>query len=69
MPAFGETNALTQQQISNIIAHVMELNGVDRAKLLSPGMEPKTFFLVVTSAFLLLALALGGLRERMKKNR
>jgi ubiquinol-cytochrome c reductase cytochrome b subunit len=69
MPAFGETNALTQQQISNIIAYVMELNGVDRAKLLNPGMEPKTFFLVVTAAFLLSALSLGGLRERMKKNR
>jgi mono/diheme cytochrome c family protein len=44
MPAFGDTHALAQAQIADIEAYVLQLNGVDRAQILNPGVEPKTFF-------------------------
>ena len=47
MPAFGDLHGLTQAQIADIEAYVMHLNGVDRAKILNPGIEPKDFFWIV----------------------
>lgn len=43
MPAFGATRALTQQEIANIEAYLMSLNGVDRAKIIHPGIAPRRF--------------------------
>ena len=61
MPAFGDNNALTQQQISNIEAYVLRLNGVDRAELVNPGMSPIRFFFITVSAFLVIMLLIGGI--------
>jgi mono/diheme cytochrome c family protein len=61
MPAFGDNNALTQQQISNIEAYVLRLNGVDRAELINPGMSPVRFFFITVSAFLVIMLLIGGI--------
>jgi ubiquinol-cytochrome c reductase cytochrome b subunit len=61
MPAFGDTSGLTQQEISNIEAYIMSLNGVDRARVLHPGMEPRIFFLLLVVVYGLVALILGGL--------
>jgi mono/diheme cytochrome c family protein len=58
MPAFGDTNSLTQQEISDLEAYVMQLNGVDRAQLEHPGMPPQRFFLVTVGLFGLLAVGL-----------
>jgi len=55
MPAFGDSNDLSPQQIANLEAYILRLNGVDRAQLVNPGMAPRTFFLL---AFLLLAIPL-----------
>ena len=64
MPAFGETNNLTQQEIANVEAYVLSLNGVDRAQLINPGMMPKRFFALATVGYALVLLTLGGLRRR-----
>ncbi len=61
MPAFGDNNALTQQQVSNIEAYVLRLNGVDRAELVNPGMSPIRFFLISVSTFLVIMLLIGGI--------
>lgn len=61
MPAFGNTNTLTQQEIANVEAYILRLNGVDRAQLVNPGVEPRAFFLSVVILYLLIVLILGGL--------
>lgn len=47
MPNFGDSYSLTQQQISDIEAYILQLNGVNRAKINDPGIAPKTFFFIV----------------------
>ena len=51
MPAFGDTRTLTQQQIANIEAYLLQLNGVDRATIVHPGVQPRIFFRGVSIAF------------------
>ena len=51
MPAFGESMKLTQEMICEIEAYVLKINGVDRAKIFSPGTSPKTFFLICVVIF------------------
>ncbi len=68
MPAFGDSNALTQQEISNIEAYVLNLNNVDRAKLINPGMKPRHFFFLVIAVFVVVVLMLGGLRARRQRS-
>jgi mono/diheme cytochrome c family protein len=56
MLAFGDTESLTQQMITNVEAYVLYLNGVDRAQLIHPGLQPRLFFWLVVIVF---GLALG----------
>ena len=64
MPAFGDTQGLTQAQIANIEAYLLQINGVDRAQITDPGMDPRKFFVVtvvvLAGAVLLLYLGLGA---------
>ena len=56
MLPFGDSESLTQQMIANVEAYVLRLNGVDRAQLVHPGVEPHLFFwLVVVLFFIALA--------------
>jgi ubiquinol-cytochrome c reductase cytochrome b subunit len=64
MPAWGDTHALTQQEIANIEAYIMRLNGVDRAQLVDPGMQPRYFFIVTLIVFGIGILLLGGIWKR-----
>jgi mono/diheme cytochrome c family protein len=57
MPSFGNTFALTQPQIADLEAYVMQLNGVDRAAILRPGVDPKTYFWI---SLVLLGLVVVG---------
>jgi len=57
MLPFGDSKSLTQQMITNVEAYVLHLNGVDRAQLIHPGMEPHLFFWLVVIAF---GVVLGG---------
>ena len=67
MPAFGDTNTLTQQEITNVEAYILRLNGVDRAQLVNPGVKPRVFFLFVVILYLLIALILGGLWNKRSR--
>jgi mono/diheme cytochrome c family protein len=58
MPDFGDANTMTQQQIAQVEAYVLELNRVDRAQLRHPGMNPIPFMWLVTGLFILLGLSL-----------
>ncbi len=68
MLPFGDDHSLTQQAISNVEAYVMQLNGVDRAELLHPGVKAQHYFWVVVVVFGA-ALAVIWLRgEKGRKN-
>ncbi len=51
MPAWGDDLKLSQEMISEVEAHVLSLNGVNRAKILRPGVQPGTFFLILLICF------------------
>jgi len=57
MLAFGDKESLTQQMITNVEAYVLYLNGVDRAQLVHPGLQPRLFFWLVVIVF---GLVLGA---------
>ena len=61
MPAWGDSRSLTQQKIANLEAYILKLNGVDRAQLVHPGMEPRSFYLLVVIVYVLVMLLLAGL--------
>ncbi len=44
MPAYGDGMTLTQPQIAAIEAYILDLNGVDRAAIIHPGVAPHRFF-------------------------
>ena len=60
MLPFGDTNALTQQQIADIEAYIEDINGVDRGAINHPGLSPDTFFIFTLFTFLLVLLNLSG---------
>lgn len=66
MAAFGDTNSLTQQEISNLEAYILRLNGVDRGKILNPGIDPNTFYIILVGAYVLFALILAGLWNKKR---
>jgi len=59
MPAWGDDLKLTQEMISEVEAYVLKLNGVDRAKIMTPGVRPWVFFLICLIAFTLAIAARG----------
>jgi mono/diheme cytochrome c family protein len=68
MPSFGNTFALTQAQIADVQAYVLELNGTQRATIEHPGMDPKTYAWWTLGGFVVVvivgAIALAGGRRR-----
>lgn len=56
MPAFGRSMSLTQEQISNLEAYVLNLNGIDRARVSHPGLRPVWFFVITIAVFLIALL-------------
>ncbi len=63
---FGDTHTLTQQDIANVEAYIMSLNGVDRAQIINPGMKPLNFFILIIVIYVLILLVQGGIR--IKRN-
>jgi ubiquinol-cytochrome c reductase cytochrome b subunit len=51
MPAYGDGMTLTQPQIAAMEAYILDLNGVDRAAIVHPGLAPQHFFLWTMVAF------------------
>lgn len=68
MLSFGDNNTLTQQAISQIEAYILRLNGVDRAELSHPGLQPVTFFWLAVIVFGLTGLVLTGLWARIHRS-
>lgn len=66
MVAFGHTRALPQQEIADLEAYIMHLNGVDRAGADHPGLLPKQFFVLALILLILAGLGLGALWLRLK---
>jgi mono/diheme cytochrome c family protein len=60
MLPFGDTNALTQQQIADLEAYILSLNGVDRSAIDNPGIPPYIFFIITAFTFSLVGLNLCG---------
>jgi ubiquinol-cytochrome c reductase cytochrome b subunit len=67
MPDFGDSDALTQQQIAHLEAYVLSLNGVRREAIARPGLAPKLFFILVAAAFALSVLALAVIKIWIKR--
>jgi ubiquinol-cytochrome c reductase cytochrome b subunit len=59
MPSFGNTYALSQPQIADLEAYVMQLNGVDRAAIVKAGVAPLTYFWVSVVLLGLVVIASG----------
>jgi ubiquinol-cytochrome c reductase cytochrome b subunit len=68
MLPFGDENSLTQQAISNVEAYVMQLNGVNRAELLHPGVKAHYYFWGTVAVFGSLLVPLFVWRRRGAKN-
>ncbi len=64
MPAFGDSNALTQQEISALEAYILRLNGVDRAQITRPGVPPRAFAWGTLGVFALAWAAIAVGRRR-----
>jgi ubiquinol-cytochrome c reductase cytochrome b subunit len=60
MPSFGNTYALTQPQIADLEAYVMQLNHVDRAAIARPGVAPKTYFWIALVALGIVVVTSGA---------
>jgi ubiquinol-cytochrome c reductase cytochrome b subunit len=69
MLPFGDSNALTQEEIANIEAYILSLNKVDRAALIDPGMQPLSFFYLAAAIFAAVALILGGIWNKKYRHR
>ena len=59
MPNFGDSNTMTQEQIADVESYILHLNGVERAKLINPGIDPKEFFFTILAISPLLFLLPG----------
>jgi mono/diheme cytochrome c family protein len=69
MLTFGTTHSLSQEEIADLEAYILSLNGVERAQMKHAGIPPETWFLVVICAFALAAAGLVGIRAfRFRKS-
>lgn len=69
MPPFGASSTMSQPQIADLEAYLLRLNGVERARIINPGVDPKQFFYVALVAFALADIAaLVGLARARRKS-
>jgi len=69
MPSFGNTYALTQAQISDVEAYVVQINGAQRATIAHPGVDPKTYAWWTLAGFVVVGFVSGtALLTRRKRN-
>ena len=67
MPAFGDTDVLTQQQIADVEAYVMSRNGVARGGIEHPGIRPQRFAGIIALLFGGAGLLLAALAARRRR--
>jgi len=68
MLTFGTTHSPSQEEIADLEAYILFLNGVERAQLRHAGIPPGTWFLVMIAAFALAAAGLAGIRKLRLRN-
>ena len=66
MFAYGDTYTLTQPEIANVEAYILDLNNVNRAQIKAPDSASK-FFYVVFFAYLAIILLVIVFWLRTKK--
>ncbi len=64
---YGDSYTLTQQQIANIEAYILSINGVNRAQLKVTSFSPRHYFFIIASALIVLTLGLLILNYKMNK--
>jgi ubiquinol-cytochrome c reductase cytochrome b subunit len=69
MPAFGDNLKLTQQMIAEIEAYILELNNVDRAAIIYPGIQPYVFFAMTIGGYAIVVLIIIILWMRLANGR
>jgi mono/diheme cytochrome c family protein len=60
MPSFGNTYAMSQPQIADVEAYVVQLNGARRAVIARPGVAPIVYAWWTLGGFLLVAIVGGA---------
>lgn len=65
---FGDSYSLTQPEIANIEAYILDLNNVDRAQIESPN-TAKTFFYVTLILYVVLMVLMIIFWQKAKKNK
>lgn len=68
MFGYGDSYSLTQPQIANIEAYILDLNHVNRAQIESPN-SAKTFFYVTLFLYLVLMVLMIIFWQKAKKNK
>ena len=53
---FGNSHTLTQEEIANIEAYILYLNGVNRAKIEITSFSPEEYFIIVASSFVAICI-------------
>jgi hypothetical protein len=69
MPAFGRTMALTQEQIANVEAYILALNGVERGRISRPGIRPVVWLILILAVFAAASLAFVLFRPGKRTSR
>lgn len=64
---YGDSYTLTQQQIANIEAYILNLNGVNRAELQVTSFSPEQYYAVVLGVFIVICIFLGFIRYSQKR--
>jgi ubiquinol-cytochrome c reductase cytochrome b subunit len=65
---FGDSHTLTQQEIANIEAYILNLNGINRAQIQITSFSPEEYYIVVTGTFICISIILLIISYR-KKNK
>jgi len=65
---YGDSYTLTQQQIANIEAYILNLNGVNRAQIEVTSFSPKQYFIIIIIVFAALCIGLiAGINIKSRK--
>jgi ubiquinol-cytochrome c reductase cytochrome b subunit len=56
MEDYGDSHALTQQEIANIEAYILNLNGIVRAEIQITSFSPKEYYLIVAGTFVMVSI-------------
>jgi len=59
MLPFGDNQVLSQEEIAEVEAYILSLNGVNRAELIHPGLAPGRFFILALGVFSLVGIGAG----------